>query len=1274
MVELLDKTRQRKAETKALQTYLGVYDRPEDDLISLRDCRVGSQACSWIESREYYTQWRDSQGYSQILWLRARPAFGKSVLASYIVDNVTALGHDCNYFFFAHGQPSKSSVGAFLRSIAYQMALAPGNGQIKDTLLALQAEEVQFEHDDEQSIWRKLFMAGIFRTTFRPHSPQYWVIDGIDECKNPDAVFGLLAKIPEITNLRILVTGRDSSDLVKSSAGLKSRLLCKEISVEDTKKDIEAYTNEKVAQLSLDDEVTSRYVERKVLEKSLGCFLWVKLVLRELDDVHMRSSIEQILEEVPEGMDPLYARTLETMSRHIHGNSKSFVQAILAWTMCATRPLSVSELQNALQLDIGEEVYRLRQAITSLCSQLVYIDGKDLVQPVHQTAREYLLLHTDSEWSVSRAKGSARIVETCLQYLTSQEMAVPRNRRGPSLHTATPEKSPFAPYACAAWSQHLRVATASSDSLLINLAKFLQSNVLAWVDHVAKIFRSLHHLTQAAKNLKLFLDRRAKYKSPLGKEFSITDAWSVDLDRIATKFGRSLLSSPSAIYWLVPAFCPLQSAIRKQFGQDPRGIEVLGVQSMSWDDRISCMIHRGKRPSSLACADTIFAVGFSEPPGLIILYNMSTCQELRRLMQPESVRNLSFSSTGELLASSGVEAIYVFSPLTNINDPVFVFSTVYEPLSICFSQNDAMLIAAAEGNHTISWDLRDGLEQELCTWTDADGFAVSQNVPSVVVFNQERSILAAFYKGYPISLWEVEGNNFLGYLYRDQSQLGELRNPRGIGRTAAHPHVEAMVFNPKTDQLISSYADGEVCCFDAWSQELETQENAFIQTLACSPDGRTLAGGDAHGTIQLRDFRTLRLLYKVVAFDDPIRRLTFSGNSLRLLDIRGSTCNVWEPSILVRSEQDEDESVSDVVSRSPGIVESEDMEDINQLTAMLPGPAVIFIGKEDGAVAVYDPGTGSQIQQLYRHEHATVSTLSWSAAKNILASADFASKVIVTSLTPPTRGTKVWLCDRLFECRFKNEAIYSILLSTAGDRLLVSTMTSDNIYDIKGHLVNSQYHGGRRPLWVNHPRIRAVIGLEPGLMRIYNWENFRETDPQDSTVPSESREEHGTSTTAIKRAVIIPKTNKIIMRLITPRVMSYDTRLRFLDLTRPSQNAVTQSDRSKETISDKPLHSPVSDALSSKLDPFTHHLEQLIGTLPSSELVFLDKNLWISTIDIEKPITEYTRHFFIPHDWMTNNEDMNIQVTPQKDIVFLKRDKLVLMKRGLRTGEKVIIA
>lgn len=1261
-LESLLTSSERAEQIKILKSYLNVLDKPEEDLALLRDACTITNSCSWINSKEYFNNWRDNLESPQILWLSARPAFGKSVLASYVVDHLTGQGYDCSYFFFFHHHPAKSKIQGLLRSIAFQMALAPLNHDIRESLLNILRDGPQLESDDdEQAIWRKLFVTGIFRTVFQ--RPQYWILDGVDECHTPAAIFSLLSKMERIPMLRVLVTSRDTNELMKSSMQLKSRIIHEEISVQDTVQDIKSYTEEKVSQLNLDDDIVCKYVQERILEKSQGCFLWVKLVLKELEDVHTRSGIEQILEEIPEGMDSLYARTLDLMSQQIHGN-RDLVQAILTWTMCAIRPLTVAELQEALKLDIGERVYRLRQAITGICGQLLCIDAKDNLQPVHETAREYFFSHSDSEWTITKSAGSSRLVNICLKYLTSQEMALPRNRKKLGLHLSKQEKSAFASYACAAFSEHLRTSSAVADSLIIILARFLNGNVLSWIEFVAINFKSLHHLTRAAKNFKLFLDRRANYTAPSGDEFRVTEGWSIDLHRVATKFGRCILSSPSAVYSLVPVFCPSESAIFKKFGQESYGVEVSGLHSISWDDRVSCLIYRGKAPSAVDCEDHMFAIGFPDQTGSIFLYYTSTCQESRKFNQSESVGVLRFSGTGEFLASSGPENVYVWSPASGTL--LFSFRTVYESLSLEFTRNDSILMTATKGAYIYSWDLSDsGAELEACHWHDADGSLISQAFPSAVVFNHERSLLAIAYKRFPVSLWDVEESAFLGYCQRAP------HSPRNARNTTSHPHVESMVFNSKTDQLLASYADGELYCFAAWSQVLEAQADVNAQTLACSPDGRTVASGDAHGTIQFRDSRTLRLMYKIVAYDDPIRALVFSSNNLRLLDIRGSTCNVWEPSVLVRSEGEDDESVSEAMSRSPETVESEDAEDIIQLTAMIPGEAsTVFVGKEDGVVSIYDK-EGNQAQVLYDHANGVaVSTLVWSEAQAILVSADVASEFIIMSIV--ASGPKEWVSKKILKRRLENQVIQKLALNRTGDCLLVSSSTLDSMYSVTGNLISSRPHAWTAiPTWLNHSQNQDfLISLDSTSICIFHWRNFEELHRQALFNPTlspihESR---------IRRSVACPVSRKILLHITSGQMRTQTTQLCLFDDATLEQALLAGSSGGGSHENSHVTAVPGAPLLDNCMDRLSKYLEQLIGGF-GSKFVFLDKDFWVCSVDVDKFSEEphYFRHFFIPSDWITNNEEMTIHVSTQQEILFLRRERLVIVKRGFQNGEKVLV-
>ena len=84
----------------------------------------------------------------------------------------------------------------------------------------------------------------------------------------------------------------------------------------------------------------------------------------------------------------------------------------------------------------------------------------------------------------------------------------------------------------------------------------------------------------------------------------------------------------------------------------------------------------------------------------------------------------------------------------------------------------------------------------------------------------------------------------------------------------------------------------------------------------------------------------------------------------------------------------------------------------------------------------------------------------------------------------------------------------------------------------------------------------------------------------------------------------------------------------------------------------------------------------IIGTIPNTtEVAFLSKTFWVCTVDIDKFDAEnyYKWHFFIPHEWITNNEDMMIRVITQREIVLAKRDKVIIFRRGLRHGERVTL-
>ncbi len=92
---------------------------------------------------------------------------------------------------------------------------------------------------------------------------------------------------------------------------------------------------------------------------------------------------------------------------------------------------------------------------------------------------------------------------------------------------------------------------------------------------------------------------------------------------------------------------------------------------------------------------------------------------------------------------------------------------------------------------------------------------------------------------------------------------------------------------------------------------------------------------------------------------------------------------------------------------------------------------------------------------------------------------------------------------------------------------------------------------------------------------------------------------------------------------------------------------------------------PLFSMISSKI-------EHVIGTL-GRRLLFLDRRMWVCSLDLERFSGEYYRHFLIPEDWLSVNRNLILNVTAKGDFVFVKKDEIAVIKQGLENREAVNI-
>ena len=785
-----------------LEKTLDISESLEDDLLGVDSQRM-SGSCEWLLEKESFLRWSKSS-VAQSYWVSAKPASGKTVLSGFIIKHLRSLGHDCAFYFFDCGDRARATVGSWLRSMAYQLAIM--RPEMFAAVLEVCRKDEQLSKADYRTIWRKLFLDGVLK--IKPDRAQYWVIDALDECKSDSDLLPLLPRLSEAFNIRFIITCRNKLDIYGLNALSKWAVISEEMSEDDTKKDITRFLEANLESLPMIDESGHQSIVNKVLERSAGCFLWVKLVLEELRQVHTAVEVFRVLEEIPSDMDDLYTRILESMSKAPYG--KILAKAILSWTVCSARALTTQELYHALQLDINDTIDRIEKSITAACGQLVYIDSRSRVHMVHQTAKDFLLRPgSGSEFLVDKKLGHKRLLMTCLRYLSGDEMKGPRQRKL-SLKNVPNTRCAFVAYASIALPEHILHASSTDDELFLSLVGFLNApNILTWIEYLAQV-PDLQRIIQTGRALRNYLQRRSRTVSPFGKDVITLDSWATDLVRLVSKFGKSLVASPTSIFHLIAPFCPPESAPRTQFAATHRGLCIVGLSATSWDDCLSTIAWPGEQMSAVACCDKYFAIGTTS--GNFAIYDEMTCQEIQKLDHGEPVRVLQFGRAETIVASSGMKTIRLWD--CDSWQELWQHDISRDCLALSFADEDRLLLGALRDNHIMIWNCTNGDLTDAADWTtDEDGQSNrAYRRPTSAALCVESSLLAVVYRGQDILVWDIESNAIYDTYAKE---TGANRYHRATTNVKAFV-TGGLVFSsdPSMTLLAASYSDGDLVVFD----------------------------------------------------------------------------------------------------------------------------------------------------------------------------------------------------------------------------------------------------------------------------------------------------------------------------------------------------------------------------------------------------------------------------------------------------------------------------
>ena len=1240
---------------ECLRRSLGAPADLADDLAMLEDHRAAG-TCRWFTESQMYTTWEDSSlsAAAPVLWLSGNAASGKSTICSYVVQGLQEHDYECCYFFFKHGSEGRSTLMDCLKSLAYQGACQSESS--RNALLRHEAQGTLRDLHDERVVWRRLFQSSSLEKVTPRTS--YWVIDGLDECCDHSGFFRLMSSLPG--HVRVLVSSRTTRAIERGFLDLGNNIAHQQLEPSKTADDIRCLIDSAMGCVSAEQQDERPQLRDQIMLKSSGSFLWVRLVLQELEHAYSEEAVEAAINDLPPGMTPIYHKMLARMADT--SRTSRLARSVLSWTICASRPLLLDELQMGVRLDIGETLCNPTRSIQSICDQFLVLDSSSRVQLIHETAREYLTTQElVPEFIIRKREANFSLAIACLRFLTSdwfkkqhQELRRPsyaqrlkmKNRSSSSKpDTSTLEKE-FATYACFHFSEHVYKSRLDT-KLLDLLGSFLEVNVFPWVEYVASK-GDLSPISRAAVNLKRYLEKHVQVLPSIDGRICALEAWTTDLILVAAKFRPQLLAAPNAIHSLIPALCSSESIIWKSRLLSHQSLAVIGFRAADWDDCITRIDLRGSKATTAVYGEVGFAIGLVD--GRVYCYS-NIFQERFTVNHGERVKILCYSLGDRFLISAGRRSVQLWD--LESQSSLWTYTCVYQPLAIAFMENDEFINIALQSNKICTLRTADGLEVGSVDFTTTKSDGHRPRVcppPSLMAFSDDSSLLAISSRGQSVKLFDVNDEQFC---------LACSRNESPSAQPIMQYTVDAMAFNPNPDiaVLVVSYGDGELTVFSLKSGTLVCRiPEAYPHSLACAPDGRCLVTASTQGAIQIYDFGgtsgdQLYLTYQIDAADPGIRALAFASDGLRFLDIRATQCRIWEPDFLVRrgsdgSSHSDMRQLASTRPRHKGVLEVSGEPDISAIHHHSGGKS-IFCGTRDGSILAYSAADAQRTSILRGSAGAAVVALvGASTPAHDLVSADEAGYLSFMEIEESHAGQ--WSVKSCRETRM-TESITRLVFNEVAGRLLAVGTETLSLWTTTGERIATLSHSVPQMV-ISHPtEPRYLLTMTSDKARIFNW-----TDLTELSLPAGIR--------LLPSTVSPPGSN---LRSSTASSRSF-----LVNLWRSAPSSESTSLECWPAAAFRLDTEEIS--AQSSLKELNDRVEQIIDMVGNT-LLFLDHELWVCSIDLAKfgCVEAITRHFFVPSEWRTWWGTIIISFNaPRKEFAVAVGSRLVVVQHGLGFSNK----
>ncbi|KAJ4859826.1 WD domain, g-beta repeat domain-containing protein [Trichoderma breve] len=785
--------KQLRTKIRSLETYLRRFrvSDPQQDKVQIEAIKGGllEKSYSWILDHPNFRQWRTKQ--NRMLWIKGGPGTGKTMLLCGIINEI---------------EPSTRL-----------------SDQNADTLLSYffcQATDVRFNNGT--AMLRNLIYLLIVQQP------------------------SLARRIRESRETHIIDRFLRSDDF---EMGLSIELN-NSASVFDA---VGTYIDEKVSELKSlqDNEALQEQIRHTLRQKTDGTFLWVSLVIQQLQAVGS-GDVEAVISAVPTDLQGIYAQMLEQIHKQ---HERKYCLLVLTTATLAYRPLHLLELAVVSGLPpINTE--RVEEFVKMCGSFLTLRD--DHVYMIHVSAKNYLYQNYSSlqlAGVAQRHVDIARYSFSAIAMLEKNIYSIDFGFRPENLDTQPVHPDPLTAvrYSCIFWADHLyqnnndkECKEALTDDGVV--LPFLKAHFLRWLECLS-LSRSLSAGVKSIRELQQVVSHQMN-------SHELT-AFLGDAEKFILSYGSIIERAPLQTYGTALMFCP-KTSVRDHWGALRQTLEghsgYVNAVALSPD---------GKTITSASNDRTIR------------LWD-ATIGTFRQKLEGhgEWVRAIAFSPDGKMLASASNDHMVRLWDVTTGSfqklegHSAWVRAVVFSP--------DGSTIASASNDRTIRlWNAATGMFRQKLEGHSGWAYAVA--------FSPDSITLASASFDHTVRVWDTSR----GVL--QQTLKGHRGPTRAVG------------FSPDGKTLASASDDRTIRLWDIDTGVLQQTcegHRDWVRGVAFSPDGQTLASASNDGTVQLWNTATGTPRQMLEGHSDYVNAVAFSPDGQMLVSASDDyTVRLWDTAI-----------------------------------------------------------------------------------------------------------------------------------------------------------------------------------------------------------------------------------------------------------------------------------------------------------------------------------------------------------------------------------------